>query len=152
MFVYFRESEWACGQGKGRERGRQKESQAGSALSVETPTWGLNPRSVRSWPELKPRVRCLTNWATQAPQELLFLFVCLFLIFIFERQREREWGEGQREGHRGSKVGSTLTAENLMWGLNSRTMRSWPEPKSDAWLTHALPKNFLLIAQAALRQ
>ena len=40
-----------------------------------TPHWGqsltwhsLHPTTLRSWPELKSRVRHLTDWATQAPQ------------------------------------------------------------------------------------
>ena len=32
-------------------------------------------------------------------------------------------GGAEREGDRGSEVGSTLTAESLLWGLNSHTMR-----------------------------
>ena len=50
------------------------------------------------------------------------LFIYKFLFFIFEREREREGanggGAGREEDSR-SEVGSVLTAENLMWGLNS---------------------------------
>ena len=50
----------------------------------------------------------------------LRLFFGFVLMFIFERARA---GEGQRErGDRGSKTGSTLTAEGHTRGLNSRTM------------------------------
>ena len=50
------------------------------------------------------------------------------VIYLFLRERDRETereqaGEGQRERDRGSKAGSVLRAENLMWGLNSLTMR-----------------------------
>ena len=43
-------------------------------------------------------------------------------MFIFEREREREREEGHRErgtgeGHRGSEVGSMLTAESPYMGL-----------------------------------
>ena len=31
-----------------------RESQAGSSLSVQSPTWGPNPWTLISWPELKP--------------------------------------------------------------------------------------------------
>ena len=62
----------------------------------------------------------------------LSVFICL------EREREREAAEeGQRErgterkGDRGSEAGSVLTAERLIRGPNSRTVRSRPEPKSD---------------------
>jgi len=50
----------------GAEGGR--ESQADSLLSVEH-SLGLILTTLRSWPELRSRVGCLTNWATQVPQE-----------------------------------------------------------------------------------
>ena len=34
---------------------------------------GSIPRTVRSWPEWKSRIRHLTNWATRAPFKILFL-------------------------------------------------------------------------------
>ena len=43
-------------------------------LSVQSLTWGLNPQTVRSWPELKSRVGCLTEWAAQVP--ILLCFSC----------------------------------------------------------------------------
>ena len=50
-----------------RERGRQRIPGRLCAVSAE-PNAGLEPRkTVRSWPERKPRVRRLTDWATQAP-------------------------------------------------------------------------------------
>ena len=65
-----------------------------------------------------------------------------FVMFIFERERETEReresanrGGAEREGDRGSEMGSPLTAKSLMWGSNSRTVRSWPESKSDTWCT-----------------
>ena len=60
-----RASEWGRGGGRGAEREREKErereSQAGSALSAQGPMWGLIPQTVGSWPELKSRVRGLTD-------------------------------------------------------------------------------------------
>ena len=56
------------------QRTRERESQAGSTLSAYSQMWGLNSQTVRSCPELKPRVGCLTNWATQAPPTAHFLF------------------------------------------------------------------------------
>ena len=53
MTMYLRESVG----GGGAERGR--ESQVGSALPVQTLMQGLIPQTVR--PELKSRVRCLTD-------------------------------------------------------------------------------------------
>ena len=45
----------------------------------------------------------------------------IFLMFIFERQREKA-GERQREGDRGSKVGSVLTAESRTQGSKKKKM------------------------------
>ena len=58
-------------------------------------------------------------------------------MFIFERDREREYMQEQgrsreREGERESQAGSTLSVQSLMQGLNSQTVRSRPELKSDA--------------------
>ena len=60
---------------------------------------------------------------------------------IFERERKRETeteteheqGRGRERETRNLKqaLGSGLSAQSLMWGLNLRTVRSWPEPKSD---------------------
>ena len=57
--------EWASR--RGAEGGKERESQAGSTLTAQSPTRGWNLWMVRSWPEPKPRVGRLTNWATQAP-------------------------------------------------------------------------------------
>jgi len=49
----------------GRAEG-ERESQADSTLNTE-PDAGLDPGILRSLPEPKPRIRLLTNCATQAP-------------------------------------------------------------------------------------
>ena len=63
-----------------RERVRERESQAGSAVSAQSLMRGLNSQTVRSWPKLKSRVGCLTNWDTQAP---LYVLIFLSLLFSF---------------------------------------------------------------------
>ena len=45
-------------------------------------------------------------------------------------------GGAKREVDRGSEAGSVPTAESPMWGLNSQTVRSRPESKSDVCLTN----------------
>ena len=55
----------------------------------------------------------------------IFFHVCLFL-------REYKQGRGREKEARGSKAGSVPIAASPMWGSNSWTQRSWPEPKSDA--------------------
>ena len=49
----------------------ERESQGVSRLSAESPTWGLNPRTVRSWPELKSRV---LKWLLATQVSLLSCF------------------------------------------------------------------------------
>lgn len=66
----------------------------------------------------------------------LFLFIYLFFnSFFFQRlffgtERDRAWtGEGQRERetqNRKQAPGSEPSAQSLMRGSNSRTVRSWP--------------------------
>ena len=49
------------------------------------------------------------------------------MIIYFERERKRESKQRrgrEREGARGSKVGSAMTAESPMQGSNSPTVRS----------------------------
>ena len=82
------------------------------------------------------------NSSTQDPlrPHPMYLFICLFIcvlyfyflkMFIFERERVQ--GRGRVRGEdRGSEAGFALTAEGSTQGLNPWTMRSWPEPKSDA--------------------
>ena len=53
--------------GRPRERGRERESPAGSSLSAQSPTRGSISRIVRSWPEPKSRVGCSVDQATRAP-------------------------------------------------------------------------------------
>ena len=69
---------WA---GEGQRKG-DRESQAVSIQSAQSLEPGSSSRTVRSWPEPKSTVRCLTDWATQAPIQCHFssviVCVCLF--------------------------------------------------------------------------
>ena len=47
------------------QREGETDSQAGSTLPAQSPTWGSNSQTVRSWPEPKSRVGRLTDGATQ---------------------------------------------------------------------------------------
>ena len=68
--VYF-EREIECW--RNRERGRERESQAGSTPSVQSSMRGSSTWTVRSWPEPKLRVRGLSDWATRASLALHFI-------------------------------------------------------------------------------
>ena len=55
------------------------------------------------------------------------------MYLFWERERERSSGGGaerERERERNSQAGSALSAQSLTHGLNSQTVRSWPEPKA----------------------
>ena len=79
------------------ERRGHRGSEVGSVLTADNPMWGLNSRTVRSWPEPKSRVRRLTDWATQVrPFKIFLLYFILFyflfyFISYFMRDRGSEW-------------------------------------------------------------
>ena len=80
LLIFERARGWA---GEG-QREKDRESQAGSALSAQNHVWGSNWQTMKSWPELKSRIGCLTDWATQAPlyqilkEELIPILLKLF--------------------------------------------------------------------------
>ena len=72
-----------------------------------------------------------------------FLFKKILNVYLLLREREREretvrvGGGAEREGdrerqNRKQAPGSELSAQSLMWGWKSQTVRSRPEPKLDA--------------------
>ena len=54
-----------------REREREADREGADSLLSWEPDSGLDPRTLRSWPEPKSRVSCLTNGTTQAPLKQL---------------------------------------------------------------------------------
>ena len=66
LFIYLRERARAGGWAEG-----ERESQADSALSRD-PDVGLGPTTLRSRPELKPRVRHVTDWAPRHSKAVWF--------------------------------------------------------------------------------
>ena len=64
--LYFGEREYR-GKWAGEDKG--KESPADSLLIAESGS-GLDPVTLRSWPEPKPRGRHLADWATWAPLDI----------------------------------------------------------------------------------
>ena len=65
----------------------------------------------------------------------------IFFMFTYFRERDRQnmsggGAERERETQNPKQApGSELSAQSPMRGLNSQTLRSGPEPKSDAQLT-----------------
>ena len=132
FFIYFWDRDRAWAGEEQRERETQNLKQApGSELSAQSPTWGSNSRTARSWPE--PKSDAQPTEPPRHPCYCKYFFKCLF---VFETERDRAWtGEGQRERETQNPKqapGSELSAQSPTWGSNSRTARSWPEPKSDA--------------------
>uniref|UniRef100_A0A8C8XTV9 Solute carrier family 26 member 8 n=1 Tax=Panthera leo TaxID=9689 RepID=A0A8C8XTV9_PANLE len=80
---------------------------------------------------------CLLILSKGPGQLQCFYFIFIFLsLFIFEREREREresegmsGGRAESKEDTGYEAGSKLSAQSLMWDLNSQTMRSRPELK-----------------------
>ena len=76
--------------------------------------------------EVKTSLSCQSG-----PMPPMMFFNNFFkFIYVWERERERERedanaGGTERDRDRGSEAGSTLTAKNPMWVLNSGTVRSW---------------------------
>ena len=71
-FIYLRETE-LVGEGqreRKREGQRERENPKQDLCCHTEPNRGPKPSKLKSWSEPKPRVRCLSNWATQAP------FIC----------------------------------------------------------------------------
>ena len=63
LFIYFERASRVGAERKGGER----QFQAGSTLSAQSLMQGSSSQTTRSWPEPRSRVRCSTDWATQAP-------------------------------------------------------------------------------------
>ena len=123
--------------GGGAEKEGDTESEAGSRLRAISPEpdtgLELTDREIVTWAE----VGCLTDWATQAP---------LILIFIFERQRQNVSGlgaerEAEREGDTESEAGSRLWAssQHRAW-CGARTHELWDHDLSRSqtlnWLSY----------------
>ena len=105
-----------------------------SPVQVFWSLWLLNfPFAVFSWvgKKLNTDGRSILLNGNYCSSFQTIAHILMFYLFLRERARV---GEGQREGlgDRGSEVSPALTTACPMWGLNSQTPRSRPEPKSDA--------------------
>ena len=65
------------------EREQEREFQAGSMLSAQSPTWGSISKTVRSWSEQKSRILCLPDWATQVPHSLPLFDADVFISYFY---------------------------------------------------------------------
>ena len=61
MFIIYFERERMHLSGVGSEGEGERESQAGSTLQAQSPLWCSIPKTMRSSPEPKSRVGCLTD-------------------------------------------------------------------------------------------
>ena len=56
-------------------------------------------------------------------------------IYFWEREKETECKQGRKTQNRKQAPGSERSAQSPAWGSNPRTMRSWPELKSNVQRT-----------------
>ena len=87
--TYFgRDEETEHEQGRGRERGKERENPK-QALHCECTAWcgDQTHKTVRSWPESN-QVGCLTNWATQMPLNFFFKKVKYFAFSFYTKFRK----------------------------------------------------------------
>ena len=73
-----------CEWGRGRERETENPYQA-PHCQCRAQCGARTHETVRCWLEPKPRVRCLTDWATQVPPSLNFLAIHLFRTQVLSR-------------------------------------------------------------------
>ena len=122
MFIYFWETKTECEQGRDRERDRQRIWSRLRALSCQH-------RACCGAQTRKPWDHDLSwHWMLN---QLSHPGAPMF-VYFWERDRVGV-GKGQREReieNLKQAPGSELTAQSLMQGSNSWTVRSWPEPKS----------------------
>ena len=60
----------------GGEEKRERKNLNQTSRSARSLTWGMNPTTLGSWPELTSRVRCSTDLAIQAPQkQRIYIFL-----------------------------------------------------------------------------
>ena len=77
-----------------------------------------------------------------ASSQTLILNLKIFNVYLFLRETACEQGRS-RERETEFKAGFALSAQNLMQGSNSRTVRSWPELKLDTQMTEPRRRPFI---------
>ena len=134
LFIVEREKNKKRAQaGEGRERQRIL-----SRLHTRRRAWRgawLHDPGTMSWAKFKSQ---MPNWLSHpgAPKFFFIFFIkkkFVFNLHFWERQRQDVSGLGQREREAQNlkqAPGSELSAQSLTRGLNSQTVRSWPESKS----------------------
>ena len=103
--------------------GVEGRGQAESTLSAELKA-GLNPMTLRSWPELKSMVRHLTDWDIQVPLHEEFLIKPLFLssptIFIYRVLTN--WKVRRESAHKDSPPGCHMC---IAWFIACHSVSHW---------------------------
>ena len=92
----------------GAERQGDRGSQAGPTLSVQSPMQGSISRTVRSWPEPKPRVRYLNQLSYQGTPIKFLYFVFLSPKLVFFLQLHADCIKNFKEGYLGGSVSWAL--------------------------------------------
>lgn len=64
LFIWQRKRAWGGGGAEGK---RESPADTHPSHQAWSPRLGLDPATLRSWPEMTSRIPCSTEWATQAP-------------------------------------------------------------------------------------
>ena len=130
VYLFLKEREIGCEWGRSRERRWHRIRNRFQALSCQHRAW-RGARTHEPGDQDLTR-RWLLNRATQVPQVLKVIILFNVYLLLRDRVQVRE-GQRKRETQNPKRAsGSELSAQSLMPSSNSRTGRSWPEPKSDA--------------------
>ena len=146
MFIFGTERDRArAGKGQtGRETQNLKQAPA-SELSAQSPTWGSNSWTMRSWPELKLNAqpaepsKCpsIVNYIHHVVHYVLRTYFVLSL--FWEREREHEQGRGrERRSERTlSKLHTASMEANTGLKPMNREVMTWAEVGgSTNWARH----------------
>lgn len=122
--IYFERERKRVGGGVEGEDGKTERISCRLPLNME-PYAGLDIITLISWPQLKSKFRCLTNWPSQVPLE-----------FDFNKRLESDNIVGIEEGD--TDMVSRMTGLILSWKLFLKGNTSQWELCSNIWTTRSL--------------
>ena len=125
LFIYFERDKDSMSRGQAEREG-DRESQAGTALSAQSPMWGSNPwnHEFMTWAETKSQT--LNQLSHRGAPNLFF-----FLRFIYFWERGHKLGRSRVRETKDPK--QALCWQQWAWcRAQTQTVRLWLEPKLDA--------------------
>ena len=131
----------ACELGGGAEKEGEREHQADSSLSAE-PDMGLDPRTLRSWPEPKAGVRCLIHWATQGSSHVNIEMAFWILVWFTNLSIQFNFNE-KYLGH--PFIIITLNNLSIQWPIfiNGSLNNTWVQERDPWKATSDVPETLI---------